>query len=110
MNTSASPYWIMRIATPMAWAPVVQALTVARLGPVMPRSMEICPEIMLMIEDGTKKGETRRGPLACSVRHSSSMVPMPPMPEPTQMPMRSRLSSVMVRPASCTACLAAATP
>ncbi len=30
---SASPYWIMRYASPTAWAPVVQAVAVERLGP-----------------------------------------------------------------------------
>ena len=94
----------------MAWVAVVQAVTTARFGPVMPRSMEMYPEIMLMMLAGTKNGDTRLRPLVLRVTHCSSMVPMPPMPEPTRMPMRSRLASVTSMPESFRACLAAATP
>ena len=34
----------------------------ARFGPVKPNLIETWPEIMLMIEAGTKNGEMRRGP------------------------------------------------
>ena len=34
--TSASPYMISREASPMAWAPVAQAVTTAWLGPLKP--------------------------------------------------------------------------
>ena len=60
--TSASPYSISRPASPMQCKPVVQAVTIARLGPVNPYLMDRWPEIMLMIDAGTKNGEMRRGP------------------------------------------------
>ncbi len=34
--TSASPHWMMRAASPMAWAPVEQAVTTALFGPRSP--------------------------------------------------------------------------
>jgi hypothetical protein len=34
--TSASPYLISRAASPMAWAPVAQAVTTAWFGPLKP--------------------------------------------------------------------------
>ena len=34
--TSASPYLIIRAASPMAWAPVEQAVTTAWFGPLKP--------------------------------------------------------------------------
>src|SRR3569832_532882 len=54
--TSASPYSIMRAAAPMQCRPVVQAVTMARFGPFNPYLIERCPEIMLMIDAGTKNG------------------------------------------------------
>ncbi len=59
---SASPYWISRAASPIAWVPVAQAVTVAMLGPLAPVMMEKWPDTMLMIEAGMKKGEILRGP------------------------------------------------
>ena len=42
---------------------VVQAVTIARFGPVMPYMIDRWPEIMLMMLAGTKNGEIfRRGP------------------------------------------------
>ena len=60
--TSASPYSIRRPASPMQCRPVVQAVTIARFGPLKPYLIDRWPEIMLMIEAGTKNGEMRRGP------------------------------------------------
>jgi hypothetical protein len=48
----------------MQCRPVVQAVTMARLGPLNPYLIDTWPEIMLMIEAGTKNGEMRRGPRA----------------------------------------------
>ena len=42
--------------------PVVQAVTMAILGPLKPYLIDRWPEIMLMIDAGTKKGLMRRGP------------------------------------------------
>src|SRR6476619_8492740 len=50
---SASPYWIMRIARPMLWVAVVQAVTAAMLGPLAPVMIETWPAIMLMMVLGT---------------------------------------------------------
>ena len=44
----------------MLCRPVVQAVTIERFGPYSPYMIDSCPEIMLMIEPGTKNGETRR--------------------------------------------------
>ena len=59
---SASPYSISRAASPMLWLAVEQAVTVARFGPLYPYWIDTRPEIMLMIEPGTKNGEILRGP------------------------------------------------
>jgi hypothetical protein len=71
------------------------------------------PEIMLMIEAGTKNGEMRRGPRAVLAVGLSSIIGRPPMPEPTMQPMRSAVLGQRVAvgsPASCTAWIAAAMP
>jgi len=59
---SASPYWIMRMPMPMAWRPVVQAVTTAMFGPFRPNMMDRLPEIMLLIVPGMKNGDILRGP------------------------------------------------
>ncbi len=91
----------------MQCRPVVQAVTIARFGPWKPKWIETCPEIMLMIDAGTKNGEIRRGPRAAYSICVSSIIGNPPMPEPTMQPMRSACSSLrasfVVRPASRTA-------
>ena len=51
--TSASPYWIMRIAMPIEWFDVAQAETAEKLGPFRPFWMLSCPGSMLMIVLGT---------------------------------------------------------
>ena len=51
--TSASPYWIMRIAMPMEWLDVAQAETAAKFGPLTPVMIETWPGSMLMIVLGT---------------------------------------------------------
>src|SRR5690606_39746377 len=55
--TSASPYWMSRMARPIACVEVVQAVTVAMFGPVSLKLIETWPEIMLMMLLGTKNGE-----------------------------------------------------
>ena len=53
-STSASPYWIMRIAMPMEWFAVAQAVTAEKFGPLMPVMIRLTwPGIMLMIVLGT---------------------------------------------------------
>jgi len=108
--TSASPYSIMRPASPMACELVVQAETIDTFGPFALNWIEMSPATMLMIEPGTKKGEMRRGPLAIISRMLSSIIGSPPMPEPTFTPTLSALESSMVNPASSSASLVAAMP
>ena len=79
---------------PMQCRPVVQAVTIARFGPWKPNMIDTWPEIMLMIDAGTKNGVIRRGPRAISSACVSSISGRPPMPEPTRQPMRSACSSV----------------
>jgi hypothetical protein len=76
----------------------------------MPYMMDMCPEIMLMIEAGTKNGEMRRGPRSTNSPCVSSMRGSPPMPEPMLTPMRSAFASVTCRPQSFQAWIAAARP
>ena len=59
---SASPRWMMRKESPMACAPEEQAVQVAVLGPLAPWRMETCPAARLMMQEGMKNGEIRRGP------------------------------------------------
>ncbi len=54
---SASPRWITRKASPIACAPVEQADTWLRFGPLAPWRIEICPGARLTMIIGTKKGE-----------------------------------------------------
>ncbi len=72
--------------------------------------IETVPAIMLMMEPGTKNGETRRGPRFIISLWLSSIIGSPPMPEPMTQPMRSRLASVTSMPLSRSASAAAATP
>ena len=112
--TSASPYSIMRPACPMQCSPVVHAVTTERLGPLKPKRMETWPATMLMMEAGTKKGVMRRGPRATNSAWVFSIRGKPPMPEPITQPMRvassSESASPVGKPASSTACAAAAMP
>src|SRR5437763_851701 len=74
--------------------------------------METWPEIMLMIDAGTKNGEMRRGPRFAYSDWVRSISGRPPMPAPMSTPMRSPIScgssSPVGRPASLTACSAEA--
>ena len=55
--------------------PVVQAVTIAKFGPVIPYLIDRWPEIMLMMLAGTKNGEILRGPrLEPTSSGSASMV------------------------------------
>jgi hypothetical protein len=96
--TSASPLSIMRADRPMACRPVVQAVTTAMLGPLKPYLIDTWPEIMLMIDAGTKNGEMRRGPRLTISLCVSSIIGSPPMPEPMFTPMRVASSSPSASP------------
>ena len=100
---------ISRAASPIAWAPVEQAVTTAWFGPLKPYLIETLPEAKLIRLDGMKNGLMRRGPLSCSVIAPSVMPGSPPIPEPIMQPVRSRSSSSSgVQPESSTAIVAAA--
>ena len=80
----------------MQWLAVVQAVTIARFGPLKPYMIESWPAIMLMIVPGTKNGEILRGPPSSSALCVSSISGRPPMPEPMLTPMRSASSGLRV--------------
>ena len=92
--TSASSSAIIRAASPMAWAPVAQAVTTEWFGPFSLWRIEIWPLVRLIRAEGMKKGLTRRGPCSLRMMAVSAMGPRPPMPEPTMTPVRSWSSSL----------------
>ena len=96
-------------ASPIEFVPVAQAVTVEPLGPFAPKSIETWPVAMSGISIGTKKGLTLLGPLFFSIVCATSNVSIPPIPEPIHTPIRLALSSLIVKLASSTACLAATT-
>src|SRR5690349_5915800 len=103
---------MVRMPTPMACVEVVHAVTTPRFGPFKLYLMDRCPEIMLMIEAGTKNGEILRG-LFCACRYASyslSIVHRPPMPAPHTAPQRCGSALLKSMPESATACMPAATP
>ena len=109
--TSASPYLIKRAASPIAWAPVEQAVATAWFGPLNPCLIDTCPDTKFIKAPGIKKGDTRLGPLSLSKLAVSAIDPNPPIPEPIITPVRHFCSSLFgTQPESTTACDAAATP
>jgi len=58
----ASPRWRIRSPSPMEWFAVAQALTTAMFGPLRPKSIEIQPEAILIINMGIINGENFLGP------------------------------------------------
>ena len=87
--TSASPYSMMRAASPRLWFAVEHALTIAMFGPSKPYWIDTSPATMLMIEPGTKNGEILRRPPRMKSDLVSSIIGSPPMPEPMHTPTRS---------------------
>ena len=73
---------MIRNESPTAWAPVVQAVQVAELGPLAPVRIETQPEARLTMAAGMKNGLILRGPPFRSASCSRSMVAKPPMPLP----------------------------
>ncbi|MCY1309781.1 hypothetical protein D9M70_599070 [compost metagenome] len=65
--TSASPSAIRRLASPIACAPVEQAVTTEWFGPRSLWRIDTWPEARLIRRPGMKNGEMRRGPLSRSV-------------------------------------------
>ena len=64
--TSASPCWMARMASPMEWVPVAQAVTTFRLLPFKPNWIDTFPAAMLLIINGTRRGLIRPGPFSRS--------------------------------------------
>ncbi len=93
---SAAPRLISSAASPMACADAEQAVAVAEFGPLAPNRIDTWPAARLMIAEGMKNGEMRRGPPSRYARCSRSMVPKPPMPEPMKTPTRGAIAGVMV--------------
>ena len=54
--TSASPRWMIFIASPIAWLPVAHAVTIDEFGPLAPKRIEISPEAMFTMSIGMKNG------------------------------------------------------
>ena len=78
-------------------------------GPRAPVSIETWQALMFGIIIGTNSGLTRSGPLCSSTSVSSCTLTTPPPPVFITTPTRSAFVSSIVRPASSSACLAAAT-
>ena len=72
----------------------------AKLGPLRPYLIDILPETILMIEEGTKKGEILFGPFSLKRSAVFSIVDRPPIPAPMATPILSALDSVTSSPLS----------
>ena len=87
-TASQRPVATSRAAAPIEWAPVAQAVTTVSHGPCHPWRMEMAAAPALGIIMGTRKGDTRRGPLVWKVMICSSSVFSPPTPVPKMTPRR----------------------
>ncbi|MNC34721.1 hypothetical protein D3C75_831730 [compost metagenome] len=92
----------------MAVLPMEQAVTGAMEGPKAPYLMLIMAAAILAIIMGTSVGLTRSGPREASSPLCPIKVWMPPIPEPTYTPIRSRSMPSSRKPACVKACSAAA--
>ena len=107
-TTSAVPRSIIRIPSPIAWAPVAHAEATLNPGPWTPSRIATAPAAALGIIIGTKFGETPRSPRARKDVHCSWRVIRPPTPVP--MITATRSGSQSASAASVAAWSAAATP
>ncbi len=110
MIVCTSPRRMISAASPTQLVPVEQAVTTQMLWPMAPVSIAIIPDVLSTRPFAMNVGATRLGPFWSSTCQLSIISDWPPAPEPNTTPMSSRFSSVISRPASATACLAAATP
>ena len=94
---SASPRRMVSHDSPIAWAPVAQADTVAKFGPSIPNAIATWPEPTFAMPIGMKNGEIRSGPRSAMSRTLSNSVATPPSPEPRMQPVRSA-SAPSIRP------------
>ena len=82
----------------------------AKFGPLRPYLIDIFPETIFMMEEGTKKGEILFGPFSRKRSAVFSIVEMPPIPAPIATPILSALDSLTSSPLSSNACIPAAIP
>ena len=109
--TSASPYLIILEASPIAWAPVEQAVTTEWFGPLNPYLILTCPDNKLINAEGIKKGLIFLGPFVSSKRVVLAMVSKPPIPEPSITPVLFFSFSLLgFQPECSTACTAETIP
>ena len=94
----------------MEWLPLEQALAIEILGPLKPNFMDTYPETILIMEPGTKKGDIFLVPDLLKILAKFSIVPSPPIPEPIETPILSKLTLFLSIPESSTHSLEAATP
>src|SRR5579864_7223086 len=107
--TSASPYWMVRRAVPIAWLAEAQAEATPQLGPPRPCAIAIWPAAAFSIILGTKKGLIRPGPFSLNFLSCSCISVRPPIPLAMIAPQRKRSSFEKSIRESSTAPLAAAT-
>ena len=88
-TASASPYWIIRSAEPIAWAPEAQAETTPKLWPRSPCFIVTAAAPALGMYCGMPSGETIFAPRSRITSCCVSTVSMPPMPVAITQPMRS---------------------
>ena len=98
--TSASPRWMIRNASPIAFVPEVQAVTSVITGPLSPRRIDTRADVIFAIIIGTANGLTRPGPFSNNVSYTSWIESMPPIPVPTTVPQRSKSALSKSRSAS----------
>ena len=79
------------------------------LWPMAPVSIAIIPDALSVRAFAMKVGATLRGPLSRRLLMLSIISDCPPAPEPNTTPTSVRFSSVISKPESAMACLAAAT-
>ncbi len=105
-----SPRRMSSAPSPTQLVPVEQAVTTQMLCPMAPVSIAIIPDVESTRPFAMNVGATRDGPFSRRTSPFSIISVWPPAPVPNTTPMSSRLASLMSRPLSATACLAAATP
>ena len=87
-TASASPYWIMRTARPMPWAPLAHADPTWKDWPRRPCFMVIAAAAAFGMYWGTPSGETCRAPRSRITSSWVSIVPCPPIPVAITQPTR----------------------
>ena len=82
MATSTRPRRIISAASPIESAPVAQADTTEKFGPLIPNIIDTCPDAISPSIIGTVNGLTRRGPRVAKLFICSVIVRKPPTPLP----------------------------